>query len=31
LQHLSEHLGDLVGITSVMLELVNISIRKMNP
>jgi hypothetical protein len=31
LQHLPEHLGDLASITSVVLELVNISIWKMNP
>jgi hypothetical protein len=31
LQHLTEHLGDLASITSVMLELVNISIWKTNP
>jgi hypothetical protein len=31
LQHLLEHLGDLASITSIMLELVNISVRKINP
>jgi hypothetical protein len=31
LQHLPEHLGDLVGITSIMLELANVLIRKTNP
>jgi hypothetical protein len=31
LQHLLEHLGDLAGITSIVLEVMNISIRKMNP
>jgi hypothetical protein len=30
LQHLLQHLRDLASITSVVLELVNISIRKMN-
>jgi hypothetical protein len=31
LHHLLEHLGDLASITSVMRELANISIWKMNP
>jgi hypothetical protein len=31
LQHLLEHLGDLAIITSVVLELVNISVQKTNP
>jgi hypothetical protein len=31
LQHLSEHLGDLASITSIVLELANISVWKMNP
>jgi hypothetical protein len=31
LHHLAEHLGDLASITSVVLELANISIQKMNP
>jgi hypothetical protein len=31
LQHLLEHLGDLASITSIMLELANILVRKMNP
>jgi hypothetical protein len=31
LQHLLEHLGDLASITSVVLELAIISIRKTNP
>jgi hypothetical protein len=31
LQHLPEHLGDLANITSIVLELTNISVRKMNP
>jgi hypothetical protein len=30
-QHLLEHPGDLASITSVMLELVNISLWKLNP
>jgi hypothetical protein len=31
LQHLIEHLGDLASITSVVLELANISVWKTNP
>jgi hypothetical protein len=31
LQHIPKHLGDLASITSVVLELVNISVQKMNP
>jgi hypothetical protein len=31
LQHLPKHLGDLASITSIVLELANISVRKMNP
>jgi hypothetical protein len=31
LQHLPEHIGDLASITSVVLELANISIWKWNP
>jgi hypothetical protein len=31
LQHLPKHLGDLVDITSIMLELANISVWKTNP
>jgi hypothetical protein len=31
LHHLIEQLGDLASITSVMLELANILVRKMNP
>jgi hypothetical protein len=31
LQHLLDHLGDLASITSIVLELANISIWKMNP
>jgi hypothetical protein len=31
LQHLPEHLWDLAVITSIVLELVNIPIEKMNP
>jgi hypothetical protein len=30
LQHLPEHLGDVANITSIMLELANISVQKMN-
>jgi hypothetical protein len=31
LQHLLEHLGDLANITSIILELANIPVRKTNP
>jgi hypothetical protein len=31
LQHLPEHVGDLASVTSIVLELANISIWKMNP
>jgi hypothetical protein len=31
LRHLLEHLGNVANITSIMLELANISVQKMNP